>query len=131
MLTVNFQSRVPVYQQLYDDVIRLISLGVLCEDSRLPTVRKLAVDLGVNPNTVAKAYKMLEADGYIYSVVGKGSFISDKLNRGGAQKMKAIEELSEALKSAIKSGLTKDEVYDIVKKNFEGDSDEEGGSGND
>ena len=63
MLTVNFQSRTPVYQQLYDDVVRLASLGVLKSNTKLPPVRVLATELGINPNTVSKAYKMLEADG--------------------------------------------------------------------
>ena len=65
MLTVNFQSRTPVYQQLYDDVVRLASLGVLKSNTKLPPVRVLATELGINPNTVSKAYKMLEADIYI------------------------------------------------------------------
>ena len=59
MLTVNFQSRTPVYQQLYDDVVRLASLGVLKSNTKLPPVRVLATELGINPNTVSKAYKML------------------------------------------------------------------------
>ena len=62
MLTVNFQSRTPVYQQLYDDVVRLASLGVLKSNTKLPPVRVLATELGINPNTVSKAYKMLEAE---------------------------------------------------------------------
>ena len=59
MLTVNFQSRTPVYQQLYDDVVRLASLGVLKSNTKLPPVRVLATELGINPNTVSKAYKKL------------------------------------------------------------------------
>ena len=124
MITVNFQSRTPVYQQLYDDVIRLVSVGAISEDSKLPTVRSLATELGVNPNTVAKAYKMLESDGYIYSVVGRGSFISGKLSKEGAGKMKAMEELEVSVKSAIKKGVTKDEIYSIINKVVEGNKEE-------
>lgn len=87
MLTVNFQSRTPVYQQLYDDVVRLASLGVLKSNTKLPPVRVLATELGINPNTVSKAYKMLKADGYIYSTVGRGSFVSDKLCQDEAEKL--------------------------------------------
>ena len=60
MFTVNFGSRTPVYQQLYDDVVRLTSLGILKSHTKLPPVRTLATELGINPNTVQKAYKMLE-----------------------------------------------------------------------
>ena len=102
MLTVNFQSRTPVYQQLYDDVVRLASLGVLKSNTKLPPVRVLATELGINPNTVSKAYKMLEADGYIYSTVGRGSFVSDKLCQDEAEKIATRQELKIALKKAYK-----------------------------
>ena len=58
MFTVNFGSRTPVYQQLYDDVVRLTSLGILKSHTKLPPVRTLATELGINPNTVQKAYKI-------------------------------------------------------------------------
>lgn len=118
MLTVNFQSRTPVYQQLYDDVVRLASLGVLKSHTKLPPVRVLAIELGINPNTVSKAYKMLETDGYIYSTVGRGSFVSDKLCQDEAEKIESRQELKKALKKAYKNGITKDEidkmVYEII-----------------
>lgn len=114
MLTVNFQSRTPVYQQLYDDVVRLASLGVLKSHTKLPPVRVLATELGINPNTVSKAYKMLEADGYIYSTVGRGSFVSDKLCQDEAEKIEAKQELKKALKKAYKNGITKDEIDQMV-----------------
>lgn len=107
MLTVNFQSRVPVYQQLYDDVVRLASLGVLKSNTKLPPVRILATELGINPNTVQKAYKMLEADGYVYSTVGRGSFVSDKLDKGEAEKIEARHGLKKAIKDAYRKVLQK------------------------
>ena len=64
-----------IYQQLKDEVIRLCSMGILTSDDQLPSVRALARELGINPNTVAKAYSQLEADGITYSVAGRGSFI--------------------------------------------------------
>lgn len=114
MLTVNFSSRTPVYQQLYDDVIRLVSLGVLKSDTKLPTVRILATELGINPNTVQKAYKMLEKDGYIYSTVGRGSFVSNKLDQNQAEKIQAKNDLKESIDKAYKKGITKDEMIELV-----------------
>lgn len=119
MLTVNFQSRTPVYQQIYDDVVRLASLGVLKKDTKLPTVRALATDLGINPNTVSKAYKMLEADGYIYSTVGRGSFISDKLSENEAEKIEAVKELKVAVKKAYSRGVTNEEILNAVSQVIE------------
>ena len=114
MLTVNFSSRTPVYQQLYDDVIRLVSLGVLNSDTKLPPVRILATELGINPNTVQKAYKMLEKDGYIYSTVGRGSFVSNKLDQNQAEKIQAKNDLKESIDKAYKKGITKDEMIELV-----------------
>lgn len=114
MLTVNFSSRTPVYQQLYDDVVRLVSLGVFKNNTKLPPVRTLATELGINPNTVQKAYKMLENDGYIYSTVGRGSFISDKLNQNEAEKIEAKKELKASIDKAYKKGITKEEITEMV-----------------
>lgn len=114
MLTVNFSSRTPVYQQLYDGVIRLVSLGVLKSDTKLPPVRILATELGINPNTVQKAYKMLEKDGYIYSTVGRGSFVSNKLDQNQAEKIQAKNDLKESIDKAYKKGITKDEMIELV-----------------
>lgn len=114
MLTVNFSSRTPVYQQLYDDVIRLVSLGVLKSDTKLPPVRILATELGINPNTVQKAYKMLEKDGYIYSTVGRGSFVSNKLDQNQAEKIQAKNDLKESIDKVYKKGITKDEMIELV-----------------
>lgn len=114
MLTVNFSSRTPVYHQLYDDVIRLVSLGVLKSDTKLPPVRILATELGINPNTVQKAYKMLEKDGYIYSTVGRGSFVSNKLDQNQAEKIQAKNDLKESIDKAYKKGITKDEMIELV-----------------
>lgn len=114
MLTVNFSFRTPVYQQLYDDVIRLVSLGVLKSDTKLPPVRILATELGINPNTVQKAYKMLEKDGYIYSTVGRGSFVSNKLDQNQAEKIQAKNDLKESIDKAYKKGITKDEMIELV-----------------
>ena len=114
MLTVNFSSRTPLYQQLYDDVIRLVSLGVLKSDTKLPPVRILATELGINPNTIQKAYKMLEKDGYIYSTVGRGSFVSNKLDQNQAEKIQAKNDLKESIDKAYKKGITKDEMIELV-----------------
>lgn len=125
MLTVNFSSRTPVYQQLYDDVVRLTSLGVLKSHTKLPPVRTLATELGINPNTVQKAYKMLELDGYVYSTVGRGSFISDKLDQNEAEKIQARKDLKEAMDRAYKRGITIEEMVSMVNEITDG------GNGND
>jgi len=121
MITINFQSRTPIYQQIYDDIVRLIALGVLKADTKLPTVRSLAVEMGINPNTVSKAYKMLEMDGITYSVVGKGSFVSDKLSQSDAIKAREEEKIKTVISEAYKNGFSKNDIIDIVNKVMEED----------
>ena len=77
MFILDLKSRVPIYEQLKAKTLELIMAGVLGQDSQLPSVRSLARDLGVNPNTIQKAYQDMEKEGIIYSVAGKGSFVND------------------------------------------------------
>ena len=77
MFTIDYQSREPIYEQLYNNVVRMIGMGIISPNERLPTVRMLAQQLGINPNTVSKSYQLLEQNGYIYSIAGKGSFAAD------------------------------------------------------
>ncbi|MBP5362575.1 MAG: GntR family transcriptional regulator [Ruminococcus sp.] len=76
MFSIDLTSRIPIYEQIYENIISLIVKGTLAENDQLPSVRAFAKDAGVNPNTVAKAYQELERTGIIYSVPGRGSFIA-------------------------------------------------------
>lgn len=78
MITIDTRSRDPIHIQIEKQIVKMINLGVYEEDSLLPSVRSMACDLGVNPNTVAKAYKALESAGIIYTVAGKGAFVSTR-----------------------------------------------------
>lgn len=120
MFSLDLTSRTPIYEQLYNNVIQLISAGVLNPNDKLPPVRSLACELSVNPNTVSKAYKLLEQDGYICSAVGKGSFISPDLNALDVEKKLAADKLNAVLSEARKIGVTKEEVISKVNEIFEG-----------
>ena len=76
MFSIDSRSRVPIYEQLIQNIIGLIARGALQPDDQLPSVRSLARDLGINPNTVQKAYQELEAKGMIYQAAGRGSSLS-------------------------------------------------------
>ncbi len=121
MFTLDYSSRKPIYEQLYNNVVKLVSLGIMKPNDKLPPVRSLATELSINPNTVAKAYKLLESDGYICSAVGKGSFISPDLSAINAEKQVAIESLEAELKKAIALGLTREELFEIADRNFQND----------
>lgn len=115
MFRIDFASRTSIYEQLYKNILQMISLNVLKPHDKLPPVRTLAVDLGINPNTVSKVYKMLEADGYIYSNVGRGSFVAPPSEDVSAQRKLALEEFSKCAEKALNSGVTKDEMIRIVQ----------------
>lgn len=76
MINIDYKDQRSIHEQIESGIKELIVNKILSENERIPSVRELSVSLTVNPNTVQKAYKQLEADGYIYSVKGKGSFVS-------------------------------------------------------
>ena len=89
MITLDLTGRAPIYEQICSQFSSLISKGVLKENDKLPSSRMLAKELGLNPNTVAKAYSRLEHDEIIYSVAGKGCFVAKQ--KGSIEK-KLLEE---------------------------------------
>lgn len=76
MFMLNPQDKTPIFTQLKKQIIEFIGIGILNANDQLPSVRSLANELGINPNTVAKAYQELELQGYVYTVAGKGCFVS-------------------------------------------------------
>lgn len=112
MLKLDTWKRDPIYSQLEKQIVKLINLGVYEKDSILPSVRSVACDLAINPNTVAKAYKNLEQMGVIYSVAGKGVFVKS----GGTKAVHdlAREKTAAVLTNAKNAGLKKDAVIKII-----------------
>ncbi len=110
MFTLDYKSRKPIYDQLCEAVERMAACGVLESGSRLPSVRSLAEELAINPNTVQKAYRMLEHNGVIQTVPGKGSFLAAGGEAKLRQKARGLTALQTALQAALDSGLTHGEI---------------------
>lgn len=117
MININPQSRIPIYEQMRKSIIELIIKGILKEHEQLPSIRSLAKDLSINPNTIAKAYQSLERDGIIYSTAGRGSFVSE-LNKNIVKEY-VLMDFDECVQEALKSGITVDELIERIKKNNE------------
>lgn len=117
MFQLDFKSGVPICDQIVNGFIKLKALGVLKGGDQLPSVRALASKFSVNPNTVQKSYAILENSGIIYSVKGKGSFISDDETAANAVLESAKCEFISAIKHAADLGLDADEMIDLVKQN--------------
>lgn len=90
MIVLDYWDSRPLYQQVKDSLRRMMLTGLLEPDEKLPSVRSLATQLAINPNTIQRAYAELEAEGYIYSVAGRGSFVS----AGDGEHLRRIAELT-------------------------------------
>ena len=77
MIQLNYRDSKPIYEQIKDGLRRLVVTNAFKAGEQLPSVRELASSLAINPNTIQKAYRDLESEGYLYSVVGKGTFVAD------------------------------------------------------
>lgn len=112
---MDYKDARPIYEQVVEKFKLLILKGVLQKDEQMPSVRSLAIELSINPNTIQKAYAELERGGYIYTVKGKGNFISDS--------QKLLEERKEELKSRMldlyhegrELGMGKEEFIDCLR----------------
>ena len=120
LFSINYRSREPIYEQLYHSVIQMLSLGVLETGQQLPPVRQLAAELGINPNTVSKAYKNLENDGIICSVVGKGSFIAENHDVIDGKKEELLKSVTENLTQAHRMGIAQTEIQAIIRRIYNG-----------
>lgn len=114
MLELNFKSGVPICDQIVNGLIRMKALGLVESGEQMPSVRQLAVELSVNPNTIQKAYQMLESNGIIYSVKGKGSFISSDAAADIAVIKSAKKDFRRAAVSAKELGLKRNELIEII-----------------
>ena len=110
MITIDYQDRRPIYEQIVERLQLLIVRGILEGDSQLPSVRQMASDLSLNPNTIQKAYAILEKDGYIYSVKGRGNFVSANKDLAEGKKRAWLNELDACLKKGRELGATAEDV---------------------
>jgi GntR family transcriptional regulator len=106
MFSIDLTSRIPIYEQIHDNIICLIVKGTLSENDQLPSVRALAKNTGVNPNTVAKAYQELERNGIIYSVPGRGSFIAKP--DSSVFQSAVLTDFDEAAEASFQRGIPRD-----------------------
>ena len=114
MFLLNLQSKDPIYEQIQSQILRFIEAGVLRPGDRLPSVRQLAHDNGINPNTVAKAYSELEKNGYVYNLPKKGVYIAEiDMQTTRTEKILAV------LKPLKESGITKEEIVHAADILFE------------
>lgn len=124
MISIDNRSRIPIYEQLINGFKLQMMNGVLLPDDQLPSVRQLAQELTINPNTIQKAYRELEHLGYTYSVPGKGSFVSNIQNEMNKERINMLTEtLHKTVQELLFLGLTKEEIIAAIE-NMRGEHDD-------
>ena len=116
MISLNYRDSRPIYEQIRDGLRKLIVTGAVQPDEKLPSVRSLAQQLSINPNTIQRAYNELESEGYIYSVPGKGSFASGDTGAEERRKQDLLEQLLELAAELNDLGVSGEELAALVRK---------------
>ena len=114
MISLDYRDSRPLYQQVKDNLRRMMLTGLLPPDEKLPSVRSLATQLAINPNTIQRAYRELEADGYILSVAGKGSFVAQVDQLAEQQKKQAVDAFRAAAQKLRQLGLTQAQLAQLL-----------------
>lgn len=124
MFLVNPKSKQPLYEQLVEQLRRQLILGGMEAGAAMPSVRQLATELGINPNTIQKAYRRMEEEGMIISVPGRGSFVSDDLaDMLKRQRAEQLEQTRKMISLCRDMGLPKNTIDEIVETVYkEGDA---------
>lgn len=108
LIVIDYQNRKPIYEQVVERFQKLIVTGALEPDTQMPSVRALATELAINPNTIQKAYTILEQRGFIYPVKGRGNFVSGNQELKEQQKVVFFQKLGSLIKEGKEIGVSKE-----------------------
>lgn len=121
MFDINPRSSIPIYQQLVEGVKEAVARGVLAPGERLPTVREMAAELALNPNTIAKAYQKLEQEGVIESMRSRGTFVAERLPEANPPAAKATltSLIEKVLVEAYHLGVDSEELRRLFEESLQ------------
>ena len=114
MITIDYQSKLPLYEQIAERFQAMILRGALPPGSQMPSVRSLAMDLSINPNTIQKAFSLLEQRGYIYTVRGRGNYVADTARLAEQEKASLLKEVNNLLIQGRELGISRKEFIAVV-----------------
>lgn len=118
MIALDYRDKRPLYEQVKEKLIHLIAAGALPEDEKLPSVRVLAMELAINPNTVQRAYRELESEGFIYTVQGRGNFVSKSSMWQNSKYKEILDEIKALIEQAVRFGVKKEELIELLEQVF-------------
>ena len=116
MIQLNYRDAKPIYEQIKEGLRRLVITGVIAKDEKLPSVRELASELAINPNTIQRAYRELESEGYIYTVSGKGSFAAEQADVTGRRNETLLREFDEIVRELLYLSEDKDALIRRIEE---------------
>ncbi len=116
IIKIDFRDKRPIYEQISEKLQELILCGAIGVDESLPSVRSLAIDLSINPNTIQKAYDNLEQKGFCYSVAGRGRFAAAVSEVMPGKRKEFFEKFDQLLNESATLQLKKEELIDYIKK---------------
>ena len=119
MISLNYRDSRPIYEQIKDGLRKLIVTGALRPDEKLPSVRALAAQLAINPNTIQRAYNELEGEGYIYSVPGKGSFAAGSAGADAQRRTELLAQVRELAAELNYLGVSRQELETLIEEAYE------------
>ena len=115
MIQLDYKDRRPLYDQVAERFKELILTGVLQPDEKIPSVRSMAIELSVTPNTIQRAYSELEKAGYIYTVTGRGNFVSDGTTLQDIHLQQLLGQVRSAISQAKNAGISRDEILETLE----------------
>ena len=115
MITLNYRDARPIYEQVCDGLRRLIVSGAIADGDKLPSVRALATQLAINPNTIQRAYSQLETEGYVYTVSGRGTFVCEVREQNRQRRAEVTARVQPLMEELRDLGMTREEWTDLWK----------------
>ncbi len=116
MIHINYRDPRPIYLQVKEGFRKLVVSGALTAGEKIPSVRELASSLAINPNTIQRAYRELEAEGYISSVPGKGSFVAEFSAAGSARREELLQQMDETVDELLALGIPAEEIIRRIRE---------------
>ncbi len=129
MILLDYKDSRPIYEQVMEKLLELMILGVLEEDEQMPSVRSLATDLSINPNTIQRAYGELERQGFIYSVKGRGSFVGSINKLRKARRTELTKKMGNLARESRTLGMEREEFVGIAGEEYDKSLMENGAAG--
>lgn len=120
MVQLNYRDAKPIYEQIKEGLRKLVVSGALSVGDKLPSVRELASQLAINPNTIQRAYRELENEGYIYTLVGKGTFVAESRNIDNTREKELLQEFDELVTELLYLEVPKDALKERIDTVAEG-----------